>query len=161
MTDYDHTVTVNHNRLHKSVLLDALRNIVDLPLIMLFCVGGIRHNIRKPPLCDFHAFLLFCHQPPPLGYSNSLSPPMRPSGSSQTWVTQFASRWQCLFHNSLLSGIAALPGRRYAICPRQRLSAFGAALQSCLALALQGKSPSLAVVSPYGAPMPHIGRLPA
>nr|DAL69065.1 MAG TPA: hypothetical protein [Caudoviricetes sp.] len=37
----------------------------------------------------------------------------------------------------------------------------GAALQSCPALALQGKSPSLAVVSPYGAPMPHIGRLPA
>ena len=122
---------------------------------MLFCVAGIRHNIRKPPFCDFHAFLLFCHQPPPLGYSNSLSPPMRPSGSSQTWVTQFASRWQCLFHSSLLSGIAALPGRRYAICPRQRLSAFGAALQSCPALALQGKSPSLAVVSPYGAPMPH------
>nr|DAS33461.1 MAG TPA: hypothetical protein [Caudoviricetes sp.] len=30
-----------------------------------------------------------------------------------------------------------------------------AALQTCPALALQGKSPSLAVVSPYGAPMPH------
>ena len=37
----------------------------------------------------------------------------------------------------------------------------GAALQSCPALALRGKSPSLAVVSPYGAPMPHIGRLAA
>nr|DAU79803.1 MAG TPA: hypothetical protein [Caudoviricetes sp.] len=34
------------------------------------------------------SLLLVCHQPPPLGYSNSLSPPMRPSGSSQTWVTQ-------------------------------------------------------------------------
>nr|DAM12862.1 MAG TPA: hypothetical protein [Caudoviricetes sp.] len=33
------------------------------------------------------------------------------------------------------------------------------ALQSCPALALRGKSPSLAVASPYGAPMPHIGRL--
>ena len=53
--------------------------------------------------------------------------------------------------------IAALPGRRYAICPRQRLSAFGAALQSCPALALQGKPLSLAVVSShYGVPMPHI-----
>lgn len=65
------------------------------------------------------------------------------------------------FPRPLLNGIAALPGRRYAICPRQRLSAFGAALQSCPALALQGKSPSLAVFSPYGAPMPHIVRLPA
>lgn len=34
-------------------------------------------------------------------------------------------------------------------------------MQSCPDLALQGKSPSLAVVSPYGAPMPHIVRLPA
>lgn len=63
------------------------------------------------------------------------------------------------FPRPLLNGIAALPGRRYAICPRQRLSAFGAALQSCPALALQGKSPSLAVVSPYGAPMPHMSPL--
>nr|DAL69064.1 MAG TPA: hypothetical protein [Caudoviricetes sp.] len=40
-------------------------------------------------LCNIvHAILLFCYQPPPLGYSNSLYPPMRPSGSSQTWVTQ-------------------------------------------------------------------------
>ena len=89
VADYNHAVTVNHNRLYKAVLLDALRNVVDLPLIMLFCVAGIRHNIRKPPFCDFHAFLLFCYQPPPLGYSNSLYPPMRPSGSSQTWATHY------------------------------------------------------------------------
>ena len=86
---------------------------------------------------------------------------MRPSGSSQTWVTQYARRGAMSFPRPLLNGIAALPGRRYAICPRQRLSAFGSALQSCPALALHGKSTSLAVVSPYGAPMPHIGRLPA
>ena len=36
------------------------------------------------------------------------------------------------------------------------MSALVSALQSCPALALRGKSPSLAVVSPYGAPMPHI-----
>ena len=36
--------------------------------------------------------IYFCHQPPPLGYSNSLSPPMRPSGSSQAWVTQLFRR---------------------------------------------------------------------
>lgn len=36
-------------------------------------------------------------------------------------------------------------------------SFYCAALQSCPALALRGKSPSLAVVSPYGAPMPHKG----
>ena len=57
--------------------------------------------------------------------------------------------------------ISALSGGRYAHCQRQRLSSFGTALQSCPALALRGKSPSLAVVSPYGAPMPHICRLAA
>ena len=62
VADYDHAVTVNHNRLYKTVLLDALRNVVDLPLIMLFCVCGIRHNIREPPFCDFHAILLFCYR---------------------------------------------------------------------------------------------------
>lgn len=40
MPDYDHAVTVNHNWLYKSVLLDALRNVVDLPLIMLFAFAA-------------------------------------------------------------------------------------------------------------------------
>ena len=39
-------------------------------------------------------------------------------------------------------------------------SFYCAALQSCPALALQGKSPSLAVVYPYGAPMPRVGHTP-
>ena len=39
-------------------------------------------------------------------------------------------------------------------------SFYCAALQSCPALALQGKSPPLAVVSPYGAPMPRVGHTP-
>ena len=50
-------------------------------------------------------------------------------------------------------------GLQRAALSGQRLSSFGTALQSCPALALQGKSPSLAVVSPYGAPMPHMSPL--
>ena len=67
---------------------------------------------------------------------------------------------RCLSRHSPapLSVFAALSGGLCAHCQRQRLSAFGTALQSRPALALQGKSPSLAVVSPYGAPMPHLYR---
>jgi hypothetical protein len=47
--------------------------------------------------------------------------------------------------------------RLFGAHPIQRSASalFDAALQSRPALALQEKSPSLAVISPYGAPMPH------
>jgi hypothetical protein len=46
MPNDDNSITVNHNRLHKAVLLDALRNIVDLPFIMLFL--RCRHTAQYP-----------------------------------------------------------------------------------------------------------------
>ena len=54
MPDYDHAVTVNHDWLYKSVLLDALRNVVDLPFIMFFSIFIIRHKIRQREIFDVH-----------------------------------------------------------------------------------------------------------
>nr|DAH26226.1 MAG TPA: hypothetical protein [Caudoviricetes sp.] len=44
MTDYNHTVPVDHNRLNKAVLLDAFRDIVNLPFIVFLCILPIRRN---------------------------------------------------------------------------------------------------------------------
>ena len=47
MADYNHTVTVNHNRLYEAVLLDALRNVVDLRLVMLLRIFPVCSNAGK------------------------------------------------------------------------------------------------------------------
>ena len=57
MTDYNHTVTVNHNRLHKTVLLDALRNVVDLRLVMLFRIFPVCSNAGKLSVFYLHVVL--------------------------------------------------------------------------------------------------------
>ena len=44
MTDYNHTVPINYNRLNKAVLLDAFCNVVDLPFIVFLCILPIRRN---------------------------------------------------------------------------------------------------------------------
>ena len=48
MTNYDNSIAVNYNRLNKAVLLNALSDIVNLPLIVLFAFAayGIISAIR-------------------------------------------------------------------------------------------------------------------
>ena len=57
MTDDDYAVLVNNDRLDKSVLPDALRHIVDLPLIVLLRVLRIRHDFLDWDILNVHNFL--------------------------------------------------------------------------------------------------------
>jgi hypothetical protein len=75
VTDYEHTVTVNHNRLHKSVLLDALRNIVDLPLIMLFAFAAYGTISASRRFVISMLSSCFATSPHPLALHSRLYPP--------------------------------------------------------------------------------------
>ena len=57
VADYNYTVTVNHNRLHKTILLDALRNVVDLRLVMLLCIFPVCSNAGKLSVFYLHVVL--------------------------------------------------------------------------------------------------------
>ena len=54
MANYNNTIAVNYNRLHKSILLYALSDIVNLPIIVLLRVLRIRHNIGKQFTFNIH-----------------------------------------------------------------------------------------------------------
>ena len=55
MTDDDHAVGVDHDRLDESVLPDALCHIGHLAGIVFFRVGGIGDDVCQPPHLNFHA----------------------------------------------------------------------------------------------------------
>lgn len=57
MADDDHAVAVDYYRLDKSVLPDALRHVVDLPLIVLLRVLRIRHDFFDWDILNVHNLL--------------------------------------------------------------------------------------------------------
>lgn len=54
MADNYHAVTIDDYRLHKPILLDALRNIRNLRSVVLLRILGVRDQILHTLLDDFH-----------------------------------------------------------------------------------------------------------